>query len=140
MGGGRARWKIENETFNTLKNQGYHFEHNFGHGEKNLSVVLLLAFLVDQAQQLACPLFQAVLKKEKFRIRLWEHMRALFYSFEFTRMEDIFRALLYGFRAQIVIQDPPWPPDRPACVKNRLQLLSQTHFLFLEEVCGLTRQ
>ena len=25
--GGRARWKIENETFNTLKNQGYHFEH-----------------------------------------------------------------------------------------------------------------
>ena len=27
MRGGRARWKIENETFNTLKNQGYHFEH-----------------------------------------------------------------------------------------------------------------
>jgi hypothetical protein len=111
MRGGRARWKIENETFNTLKNQGYHFEHNFGHGEKNLSVVfaslMLLAFLVDQAQQLACPLFQAVLKKEKVRIRLWEHMRALFYSFEFTSMEDIFRALLYGFRAQIVIQDPP---------------------------------
>ncbi len=30
MHGGRARWKIENETFNTLKNQGYQFEHNFG--------------------------------------------------------------------------------------------------------------
>jgi hypothetical protein len=28
MRGGRARWRIENETFNTLKNQGYHFEHN----------------------------------------------------------------------------------------------------------------
>ena len=28
---GRARWKIENESFNTLKNQGYHLEHNFGH-------------------------------------------------------------------------------------------------------------
>ena len=26
LGVGRARWKIENETFNTLKNQGYHFE------------------------------------------------------------------------------------------------------------------
>ena len=25
---GRSRWKIENETFNTLKNQGYHFEHD----------------------------------------------------------------------------------------------------------------
>jgi len=32
MQGARARWRIENETFNTLKNQGYHFEHNFGHG------------------------------------------------------------------------------------------------------------
>ena len=39
MRGGRSRWKIENETFNTLKNQGYQFEHNFGHGEQNLSVV-----------------------------------------------------------------------------------------------------
>ena len=57
--GGRARWHIENETFNTLKNQGYHFEHNYGHGEQNLSVVfamlMMLAFLVDQAQQLCCP-------------------------------------------------------------------------------------
>ena len=34
--GGRARWHIENETFNTLKNQDYHFEHNFGHGYKHL--------------------------------------------------------------------------------------------------------
>ena len=33
--GGRARWKIENETFNTLKNHGYHLEHNFGHAEKD---------------------------------------------------------------------------------------------------------
>ncbi|GAB6161167.1 hypothetical protein JCM12298_03260 [Desulfothermus naphthae] len=37
--GGRSRWKIENETFNTLKNQGYHLEHNFGHGKKNLSII-----------------------------------------------------------------------------------------------------
>src|SRR5467141_2967095 len=55
MRGGRARWKIENETFNTLKNKGYHFEHNYGHGTQNLSVVfailMMLAFLVDQAQQ-----------------------------------------------------------------------------------------
>jgi hypothetical protein len=67
---GRSRWKIENETFNTLKNQGYHFEHNFGHGNKNLSVVfaflMMLAFLVDQLQQLACGLFQAVLVFQQF--------------------------------------------------------------------------
>ena len=48
----RSRWKIENETFNTLKNQGYHFEHNFGHGKENLaanfSVFMLLAFLLTK--------------------------------------------------------------------------------------------
>src|SRR5881296_3619521 len=51
MRGGRARWTIENETYNTLKNQGYNFEHNYGHGTQNLSVVfavvMMLAFLVD---------------------------------------------------------------------------------------------
>jgi hypothetical protein len=33
---GRARWKIENETFNVLKTSGYHIEHSFGHGKQNL--------------------------------------------------------------------------------------------------------
>ena len=33
----RARWKIENENNNVLKNRGYHLEHNFGHGEQHLS-------------------------------------------------------------------------------------------------------
>ncbi len=102
MRGGRARWKIENETFNTLKNQGYHFEHNFGHGQNHLSVVfamlMMLAFLVDQAQELACRLFKAVLQKEGSRKSLWEHMRALFYTLEFDCLEDIWRALLYGYR------------------------------------------
>jgi hypothetical protein len=34
----RTRWKIENECFNNLKNQGYHLEHNYGHGSENLSI------------------------------------------------------------------------------------------------------
>jgi hypothetical protein len=46
--GRRARWKIENETFNTLKNQGYPIEHNFGHGQHNLSRIFFL--LYPQAQ------------------------------------------------------------------------------------------
>jgi len=33
---GRARWKIENEHHNVLKNRGYNLEHNFGHGNTNL--------------------------------------------------------------------------------------------------------
>ena len=101
MRGGRARWKIENETFNTLKNQGYHFEHNYGHGEQHLSVVfallMMLAFLVDQAQQLCCALFQAVWAKLGSKRLLWERMRALFYDYAFTSMRQLFTALLYGF-------------------------------------------
>ena len=50
---------IENETFNTLKNQGYHFEHNFGHGYQHLSTVfaylMLLAFLLDNVHALLSP-------------------------------------------------------------------------------------
>jgi hypothetical protein len=111
MRGGRARWKVENETFNTLKNQGYHFEHNFGHGEKNLSVVfavlMMLAFLVDQVQQLASELFQAVLDKKDSKKRLWEHMRALFRTLEFQSMADLFKAILYGYKAQVTILVPP---------------------------------
>ena len=110
MRGGRARWKIENETFNTLKNQGYQFEHNFGHGKNNLSVVfatlMMLAFAVDQAQQLACRLFQAVWHKLSSKRALWEALRSLFYTLEFESMADLFRALLYGYRLEgFVIND-----------------------------------
>lgn len=102
MRGGRARWKIENETFNTLKNQGYHFEHNYGHGEQHLSVVfamlMMLAFLVDQAQQLCCALFRAVWRKLGSKRLLWERMRALFYTYALTSMRQLFEALLYGFK------------------------------------------
>ena len=68
MRAGRARWKVENETFNTLKNQGYHFEHNYGHGQQHLSVVLamlmMLAFLLDQVQPFLTPDENAALLSE----------------------------------------------------------------------------
>src|SRR5262244_2831259 len=101
MRGGRARWKIENETFNTLKNQGYHFEHNYGHGEQNLSVVfamlMMLAFLVDQTQQLCCALFRAVWAKFGSKRLLWERMRALFYDYCLHSMRELLEALYVGF-------------------------------------------
>ena len=102
MRGGRARWKIENETFNTLKNQGYHFEHHYGHGQQHLSVVfatvMMLAFLVDQTQQLCCALFQAVWAKLGSKRLLWERMRALFYDDALASMRQLFEALFYGFK------------------------------------------
>jgi len=111
MRGGRSRWKIENETFNTLKNQGYHFEHNFGHGENNLSVVfaqlVMLAFAVDQAQQLACQLFQAAWVEAKSKRFLWERMRSLFFELPMESMSAIWRAIAYGFHIEgkVVIHD-----------------------------------
>ena len=91
MRGGRARWKIENETFNTLKNQGYEFEHNFGHGNKNLSTVfgylMFLSFLFDQVSQIGCKTFQKTLKHFKRKKYMWEDIRALFtwsYNFGIT--------------------------------------------------------
>ena len=66
MRAGRARWKIENETFNTLKNQGYNFEHNYGHGYDHLcsvmTMLMMLAFLIDQVQQLCCKVYQKARK------------------------------------------------------------------------------
>jgi hypothetical protein len=105
MRGGRSRWKIENETFNTLKNQGYQFEHNFGHGHQHLSVVLamlmMLAFLVDQTQQLCCPLFAAAWEKCISKRALWEGLREIFHRFQVNSMQAIYEALLSDSKPQL---------------------------------------
>lgn len=113
MRGGRARWKIENETFNTLKNQGYHFEHNYGLGKEHLSEVfvmlMMLAFLVDQTQQLTCALFRSVWQKFGTKRSLWENVRNLFHVFELESMEMLYTALLNGYRQpkpEILYADP----------------------------------
>ena len=97
--GARARWKIENETFNTLKNQGYHYEHNYGHGEQHLAVVLamlmMLAFLVDQVQQHCCPLFRAVLGKLQSKRALWDRLRGHFHTLTYRSMQHLYEAILY---------------------------------------------
>jgi hypothetical protein len=101
MRGGRARWKMENETCHTLKNQGDNVEHTYGHGEQNLSVVfatrMMLAFLVDQTPQLGCALFRAVWAKLGRKRLLWERMRALFYGYRLTSMRELLEALFYGY-------------------------------------------
>ena len=97
MCGGRARWKVENETFNTLKNQGYQFEHNFGHGKKNLHTIfaflMMLAFLIDQIQEASCGLFQAALKKQFTRRALWEKLRSFFSLYLIKSWTDLWMAM-----------------------------------------------
>lgn len=113
MRAGRARWKIENETFNTLKNQGYNLGHNYGLGEKHLGAVfatlMMLAFLVDQAQQLSCWLFSKAWKKAGCKRALWEEIRHIFHSFPVDSMETILRCIAYGIQGYLfeVIDDVP---------------------------------
>src|SRR5438093_1675327 len=94
MQGARARWRIENETFNTLKNQGYHFEHNFGHGYEHLSGVfaelMMLAFWVDQLQQLCCPLFQEARAERGSKRLLGEKRRQRVYDYALASMPELF--------------------------------------------------
>lgn len=99
--GGRARWKVENETYNTLKNQGYHLEHNYGHGTKNLSVVfavlMMLAFFVDQIQQLCNPLFLAAWEKCGTKKQLWEEIRTAFRAFIVLSMWELYEMAYFGY-------------------------------------------
>lgn len=100
MRAARARWKVENETFNTLKKQDYNLGHNYGLGKKNLSwvftILMMLAFLIDQAQQLSCWLFQKALAKEESKRSLWEAIRAFFRNYQVDSMETILRAIAHG--------------------------------------------
>ncbi len=77
---GRCRWKIENECFNTLKNQGYNIEHNYGHGKKNLSynmyLLTLLAFFFHQIFELTDDMYQACRKYYGSKRQLWENFRS----------------------------------------------------------------
>ena len=82
---GRTRWRVENETFNVLKNQGYKFEHNYGHGKQFLSSslagLMMLAFLVDQTQEHACRVFQQARKSRGTKKTLWMQMRVMMTTF-----------------------------------------------------------
>lgn len=105
MHGGRSRWKIENETFNTLKNQGYHFEHNYGHGEKYLATVLalimMLAFLVDQMIQRCWKTFRQVRAGLRTKAKLWESLRSLFKVLTFRSMEALYQCMAELYDIQL---------------------------------------
>ena len=105
MRAGRARWKIENETFNTLKNQGYHFAHNYGHGEQHLATVLavlmLMAFLIDQIQQRCCGMFRRLWKGLGTKAKLWATLRSLFRVLMFESMESLYRHMASLYRLQL---------------------------------------
>jgi hypothetical protein len=104
MKAARARWKIENETFNTLKNQGYNFKHNYGHGEKNLATVLMLlmmqAFLIDQIQQRYSDTFKKLWQGLGSKKKLWASIRSAFQMINFTTMQSLHHHIFYLYKLE----------------------------------------
>jgi len=96
--GGRARWKIENEAFNTLKNQGYHLEHNFGHGKKFLSYNLLLfnflAFFMHQIFELSDRVYQRCRSKFTSRKEYWNQLRCTIRILIFPSFESLLKFII----------------------------------------------
>lgn len=108
---GRTRWKVENELFNVIKNKGYNLEHSYGHGKQylcsTLGGLMLLAFLIDEIQELACRLFQAARAPWHARIVLWKKLLALFFTFDIQDWESLMRALANPGSIRMELPDAP---------------------------------
>ena len=81
MEGGRSRWKVENETFRTLKH-GYGLNHNYGHGEENFSMnaflMATLVFLIEQIFELKNKLYKKAVEVYKYKSHLWDIIRSAY--------------------------------------------------------------
>ena len=106
---GRGRWKIENENNNTLKTKGYHFEHNFGHGQQHLSSLLasliILAFLTHTVLEWMDDKYQLLRQKLPSRKRLFNDIRTLTSYLCFETWEALMDFMLKSF-------DPPPPKPK----------------------------
>jgi hypothetical protein len=104
---GRARWKIENETFNVLKNKGYNLEHNFGHGKQNLSAILaslnLLTFAIHTVCDIGDELWRNARAKLGPRYNFFNTLAAITGYLIFPSWDDLLLTLAFA-------KPPPIPP------------------------------
>jgi len=104
---GRARWKIENETFNVLKTKGYNLEHNFGHGKKNLSAVLvalnLLAFAAHTLCEIMDDLWRLARQKPGSRRQFFNMIAAATTFLIFPSWDEFLQTIAF-------VRAPPTPP------------------------------
>ena len=110
---GRARWKIENETFNVLKTNGYNLEHNFGHGKQTLASVLvvlnLLAFALHTAAMLAVLAWRQAVIARGATYRFFEHLRTITAYVIFQDWDHLLRSITAA-----AIRHPDPAPNRPS--------------------------
>ena len=96
----RARWKIENESFNVLKTKGYNLEHNFGHGKNNLAALLATMNLLAFAIHTLCDLIDSAWQKARQRIatrkRFFQDLAAITGYLIFPDWAALIRTLIDG--------------------------------------------
>ncbi len=102
----RARWKveprgspeIENESFNVLKSNGYHLEHNFGHGKQNLAMMFvamnLLAFALHTVCDCLEQLWITARTAKRARTRFFEHIRTITAYLVFPNWTTLMQTLI----------------------------------------------
>ena len=94
---GRARWKIENESFNVLKNHGYELEHNFGHGDTYLAMTLaalnMLAFAWHTVLNLIEPPWRKARQAAEKRTSFFAYLATLTSFVVFPTWPELLKAL-----------------------------------------------
>ncbi|MGH8524325.1 MAG: ISNCY family transposase [Gammaproteobacteria bacterium] len=102
---GRTRWKVENENNNTLKTQGYHLEHNFGHGTQHLAALLatfnLLAFLFHTLLDLRDAQYHHLRLMLVSRKTFFDDLRALTRYLCFASWAHLLAFMLQGLHVQL---------------------------------------
>jgi DDE family transposase len=94
----RARWKVENESFNVLKSNGYHLEHNFGHGKQNLAMMFaamnLLAFAIHTVCDCLEQLWINARTAKRARKRFFEHIKTITAYLVFPDWQTLMQTLI----------------------------------------------
>lgn len=102
---GRARWKVENENNNILKTKGYHLEHNYGHGKKHLSSLLLtlnlLAFLFHTILEIMDDKYKLIRDNLRTRQTFFDDMRALTRYTCFDSWDALLIFMIHGLELDV---------------------------------------
>ena len=96
----RSRWKVENENNNVLKTKGYNLEHNFGHGKKQLSSLLLtfnlLSFLFHTVLEIVDEKYKLIRDKLPTRKTFFDDIRALTRYVYFNNWNSLLDFMIRG--------------------------------------------
>ncbi len=102
---GRGRWKVENENNNVLKTKGYHLEHNFGHGEKNLAALFatynILAFLFHTILEIVDEKYEEIRQILPSRKTFFNDVRALTRYIYFDGWQALMWFMIKGLKEKL---------------------------------------